>query len=113
MVHEHVDHGRHQQGEGGAVRGDGLQDGDGLEAGNDDMGAAARGDEEGGGVVGDVEHRGGVQHAGGFGAVDLGGHVQHVGEEVAVAEHDAFGTAGGAAGVEDAGEVGAGSVCVR
>ena len=32
--------------------------------------------------------------------------VQRIGHEVAVAEHDAFRAAGGAAGVEDAGEVG-------
>ena len=80
--------------------------GDRLEHRDHHVGAAADELAGPGGEVGQVEHRRGVQvGAAGDEEVLAGQHAERRGEQVGVAEHHALGPAGGAAGVEDGGEI--------
>ena len=71
-----------------------------------DVGAAAEQQRIHRRAVGEMEHRRGMQIDGRGRKQAFAERVQRVGHQVAVAEHHALRAAGGAAGVEDAGEVG-------
>ncbi|MNL27294.1 hypothetical protein D3C87_1488770 [compost metagenome] len=83
---------------------DGLQHGLGVEAATEDVGRAGHGGEQDADVR-QVEHGRGVEVDA---ALVEGNRHQQVGGDgvhVAVAEHHPLGQAGGAAGVEDAGQI--------
>ena len=76
-----------------------------VEGGDGDLGRAAKGELEDDGQPADMEERRHVQARGVAAVIGRRGQAQRVGIHVAVAEHDALGGAGGAAGVEDRREV--------
>jgi hypothetical protein len=105
VVDHELDHRGDQQHVGDAVLLDGGQHGDRVEHRDHHLRAAEHAAADPGREGGEVEHRRGVQeHAAGREVV--GGEPAHGRrQQVVVAEHDALGPAGGAAGVEDAGEL--------
>jgi hypothetical protein len=103
MVDHHLDHRGDQEQVGDAVLLDGGHHSDRVEGGDDHPGVAGDGVADPGAEGGEVEHRRGVQ-ADAVRRGRVGEHAAHGrGQQVVVAEHDALGPAGGAAGVEDAG----------
>ena len=105
MIGQHLDHGRHQQGGRNLLL---LDRGDHqfrAEGPDDHIGAAADQRSEHRAAIGEVEHRRGVEIDRAVRQQALAQHVQRVAGDVGVAQHHALGTAGGAAGVEDAGQI--------
>ena len=105
MVHQHVDHGRHELRVRDLLHLDGLQDLDGLEARHEGVAAARHRDAEGRGAIGQVEHRPGMEVGGVCGKAHAGHAVQRIHDQIGVGEHHALGTAGRSAGIEEAGQV--------
>ena len=107
MIDEHLDHGRHQQHVGDAMLLHGAGDAVGRKALDNDVGAAAEQARIHRRAIGEVEHRRGVQINSGAGKQPFAERMERIHHQIAVAEHDALGTAGGAAGIEDAAEIAA------
>ena len=104
MIDQKVDHGRHERDRGDLANGDFLQAGLGVEGFDERVGGAAHDAEIQAGDVGQMEHRRGVQVDFARGEIrEQHGHCIRV--EIAVAEHGGFGSASGAGGVEETGEV--------
>ena len=105
MIDEHLDHGRHQQHIGYAFFLDRGRNAVGRKTLDHDVGAARQQHRIHRSAVGEVKHRCRMQIDRGARPQPFTERVKRVGHQVAMAQHHALGTAGGAAGVEDTGEI--------
>ena len=107
MIGQDLDHRRHQQNVGDTLVLECRHHAFRRKAGDDHVGAAAQQDRIHRSAVGEMKHRRGVKIDRRSREQPLGQRVHGIGHQVAVAEHHALRPAGGAAGVENAGEIGA------
>ncbi|GAM51318.1 hypothetical protein NS07_v2contig00232-0005 [Nocardia seriolae] len=106
VVDQHLNHHRNQHRLGDTVSFNGFHDGHRIEGRNHDVGAAQHQLPVPAGQVGEMEHGRGVQEARFRPEQEPGGQpAQGRHREVGLTEHDALGVAGGAAGVEDPGQL--------
>ena len=113
MVDHHLDHGRHQQHMGDPVAGHDVEHPFGVEARHDRMRIAFDPVRHRHAHVGQMEHRRGMQIGAVGGGQTIGAHRQARAAQIGVAEHHPLGKTGGAAGVENAGQVVASPDCIR
>ncbi|MEY9615340.1 hypothetical protein ABIF21_008214 [Bradyrhizobium elkanii] len=105
VIDEHLDHGRHQQHVGDALLLHGGRDAVRRKALDHDVGAAGQQHRIHRRAIGEVEHRRRVQIDRAARPQAFAERVERIGHQIAMAQHHALGAAGGAAGVEDAGEI--------
>jgi hypothetical protein len=105
MIGQHLDHGRHQQGGRDLLLLDRRRHQFRIEHPHDHVGAAADQRGEHSRTIGEMKHRCGIEIDRAVRQQALAQHMQRVADDIGVAQHHALGAAGGAAGVEDPGQL--------